>query len=280
MATVVVGTGDYMFDVKRNWGNLPVGWEFRDVSGVGVDSQDRLYVYQRGEHPVVVFDREGNFISSWGDRITDDAHHIKIGPDDHAYLADRDGHQVYKFTLDGELVMSLGRKHYPSLQAPFNHPTCVAVSPAGEIYVSDGYANSVVHKFAPDGELIFTWGSPGTGPGQFWVPHAIALDSEGLVYVADRENNRVQVFTPGGEYIRQWGDVFVPTDIFIDRNDICYMTERFTDRFHVFDKMGNLLSRGRVEGEGHAICADSHGDMYVAQVVLQCVDKFVKKKEA
>ena len=122
MATVVVGTGDYMFDVKRNWGNLPVGWEFRDVSGVGVDSQDRLYVYQRGEHPVVVFDREGNFISSWGDRITDDAHHIKIGPDDHAYLADRDGHQVYKFTLDGELVMSLGRKHYPSLQGPVQPP--------------------------------------------------------------------------------------------------------------------------------------------------------------
>ncbi len=228
---------------------------------------------------MVVFDKAGQVEATWGDEYLNHAHGAFIDADDRLWLTDRYAQVVWVCETDGTVVRRLGYPNVTSAEGGFfNHPTNMHLGPDGSVYVSDGYANSVVHKFAPDGELMFTWGSPGTGPGQFWVPHAIALDSEGLVYVADRENNRVQVFTPDGEYIREWGDVYVPTDIFIDRNDICYMTERFTDRFHVFDKMGNLLARGRVEGEGHAVCADSHGDMYVAQMELQCVDKFVKRR--
>lgn len=280
MSTKVVGTGDYMYDVQKNWAKLPSGWAYGWVCGVGVDSQDRLYICHRGKHPVVVFDRDGNFVTSWGDDVLDDVHHITIGPDDHAYVTDRDSHEVVKFTLEGEKVMVLGNRDYPSLQAPFNHPTSVAVAPTGEIYVSDGYANSRVHKFSSDGQLILSWGSPGTGPGQFWVPHAIALSSQGEVYVADRENLRIQVFTTEGEFIRQWSDVFLPTDVALDRNDNIYVTELVTSRFHVWDRMGKLLARGRTDDQCHAICPDSRGDLYVAQVFQRNVEKYVRRGTA
>ena len=179
---------------------MPEGTSFQRSSAVAVDSNDRVYVFQRIGPPDQVFDRDGKFLVAWPrqEGRFEDAHHIYIGPDDGVYLADRDAHQILKCNTEGELLMSLGTRYKVAMEAPFNHPSDTAVAPSGEIYVSDGYGNFCIHRFTADGEPIDTFGSPGSGPGQFRVSHSIRVAKDGRVYVADRENNRVQVFSADG----------------------------------------------------------------------------------
>ena len=185
---IVTGTGNYMYEHHPNWAKLPRGQDWQGPSSIAVDSKDRVYVFQRGGPPILIFEKDGEFVGGWRRKPgqLDDAHHIYISPDDFVYLADRDAHQVLKFTTDGELVMALGTRHHASLQAPFNHPSDSCVGPNGDIFVSDGYANSSVHRFSPDGKHIASFGSPGSGPGEFRVPHSVRVSSDGRVYVADR----------------------------------------------------------------------------------------------
>ena len=276
MAISNVGLGKFRYEVNKEWAKIPKEQEFGDVSDVATDSQDRVYVYHRGEHPVSVFDRDGNFLTSWGKGVILDAHGIFVSPDDHIYVADRDAHQVLKFTPEGKLVLALGKRHQASLEEPFNHPADVAVSPTGEIYVADGYANSRVHKFSADGKHLLSWGSPGSGPGQFIVPHSIWVGPDGRVYICDRENGRVQVFTSDGEFISQWIDFYRPTNIFGDASGAFYVTD-LIPRFSVLDREGNLLARGRMEGTVHGIWGDSRGDLYVSEVFEQAAYKLVKQ---
>ena len=157
-----------------------------------MDSQDRVYVFQRQGPPVLVFDADGNPLAAWERRegVPADAHHIHVGPDDSVYLVDRDAHQILKYASTGALLATIGVRDRAALQAPFNHPADICVAPSGELFVADGYGNSSVHRFAPDGTLIASFGSPGRGPGEFIVPHSIRVSADGRVYVADRENNR------------------------------------------------------------------------------------------
>ena len=189
-----VGTGQYTYEMIENWGNLPQGWTFGDVSAVAVDSQDRVYVFHRKDPPIIVFDREGNFISSWGNGSINFAHGLHIGPDDVIYLTDRDDHVALKFTLDGRVLMILGTRGQPSdtgctedsgtvLRAaePFNKPAGMVRSPSGDLYVADGYRNSRVHRFSANGDLISSWGNPGkTAPNEFHVPHCLWVNRQGV----------------------------------------------------------------------------------------------------
>src|SRR5947209_5389993 len=197
---------DYHYKALENWERLPDGWSFGEVAGVATNSRGHVYVFNRGEHPLMVFDREGLFLTSWGEGLVVRAHGITIGPDDAVYLTDDVDHTVRKFTPEGRLLQTLGTSgrasdtgivglDYRTIQRcgePFNRPTNLALAADGSMYVTDGYGNARVHKFAPDGHLLFSWGEPGTGPGQFNLPHGIALDRFGRVYVADRENSRIQ----------------------------------------------------------------------------------------
>src|SRR5581483_7013497 len=208
----IVGSGDFTYRVAEGWEQLPAGWSHRDVAGVAVDSGDRVYVFNRGEHPVLVYDRDGRFLRSWGEGVFTNPHGITIGADDRVYCTDAGDHTVRIFTPHGALLQTLGAPgvasasgivdDYRSIQRgapPFNRPTNLALAPNGDLYVSDGYGNARVHCFRPDGALRCSWGEPGTAPGQFQVPHAIAVAADGRVLVADRENSRVQVFSPQGE---------------------------------------------------------------------------------
>ena len=212
---VVLGVGGALYDVVRPWGTLPPGWNLGLVSHVAVDSQDRVYFYQRQDPPVLVFDREGNFLAGWGDGRLRDAHGIYIGPDDHVYLCNRDEHEVLKMTRDGRIVLALGQRGRPALRAPFNHPADVAVAPDGDIYVADGYGNSRVAKYDRNGKWIKNWGSTGTTPGQFRVVHGIQIDAANNVYVADRDNRRIQVFDTEGTFKTQFRNVGSPWAICI-----------------------------------------------------------------
>ena len=274
---ITIGMGDFVYEYKADWARLPAGQTFQGPSAVAVDSQDRVYVFQRRGPPVVVFDRDGKFLSAWPrrDGELEDAHHIYIGPDDSVYLADRDAHQVLKCTTEGETLMALGTRYQAALQAPFNHPSDIAVAPNGDIYVSDGYGNSSVHRFTSDGRHLASFGDPGSGPGQFRVPHSIRVANDGRVYVCDRENSRVQVFSRDGAFLDQWTDFKYPMGIHIDAAQNVYVTDQ-VPRLSIYNLEGELLARGRTFEFGHNVYSDSRGDIYAVDTANQRVQKFVK----
>jgi outer membrane protein assembly factor BamB len=288
----IVGTGDFKYRIVENWAKLPDGWSFKEVAAVAVDNKDNVYAFTRGEHPIIVFDRDGNFLRSWGEGQYPRAHGIHMGPDDLVYLTDDGGHFVRKCSLDGKLLLEIGvpGKPAPYMSGePFHRCTHTALSPKGEIYVSDGYGNARVHKYSPDGKLLMSWGEPGTGPGEFNIVHNICTDADGWVYVADRENHRLQVFDGNGKYETQWNNLHRPCGLYMDymRHPVCYIGElgpsmavnrnspNLGPRVSIVDHQGKLLSRFGDAHAGlgptafigpHGMCADSHGDLYVGEV--------------
>jgi hypothetical protein len=233
-----IGPHKIAYEVIQGWERLPEGWSFVEVAGVAVDSQDRVFVFNRGEHPIIVFDKEGKFLDAWGEGMFADAHGIFIDKHDRLYLADHEDHTVKVCDTNGKQLFKLGESGKPSHTGykrhespvlfgggPFNKVTNVAIGENGEMYIADGYGNARVHRFAADGTLISSWGQPGSGPGEFNLPHAIAVDSGNRVYVADRENSRVQIFSKDGVFIKAWDWLNRPSDIFIDDQDNIYIAE-------------------------------------------------------
>lgn len=286
---MIFGQGTHQYTVQENWWTLPDGWEFGWIPAVAVDSQDRVYVYSRSEHPMIVFDRDGNFLTSWGDDILKDAHGIFIDAEDNIYCVERETHVMHKFTTDGELLMTLGTMDKPGAEGePFNLPTDFALGPDGEMYISDGYGNARIHKYSPDGELIKSWGKPGTGPGEFDLPHCVRVDPRNRVMVADRSNNRIQFFTLDGEYIEEWGDLLQPDTIFIDEDELVYVAE-LEQRVSIMTLDGEVVSQwgsergSTVPGEflacPHGIWVDSHGDIYVGEVQADArLQKYIRQR--
>ena len=286
-----VGQGQHTYEVVENWGKLPPGWAFGPVSAVAVDSQDRVYAFQRQDPPIIVLDSEGNYLSSWGTGTMTGPHGIYIGTDDLVYLTDRDDHVCVKLTLEGETLLVLGTRGEPSdtgctedagtvLQAagPFNKPAGMARAPSGDIYVADGYRNSRVHRFSSEGTLISSWGQPGKSErSEFHLPHCLWVDRQGAVYVCDRENSRIQVFSPAGQFITQWTEMNRPTAIYMDANETVYISE-LTPRISIWDKQGNLITRWRANPSPHWIYGDSKGDLYVAEPAGKRLTKYVKQE--
>ena len=296
------------FSAQENWEKIPPGWQWSEATAVAIDSKDRVHVFNRGPRPLMVFDRQGAFLHEWGEGIFNRPHGITIGPDDSVYCVDDLDHTVRKFTPDGRLLLTLGMSgqgsdtgatslDYRTIRQagpPFHYPTNLALDADGSMFITDGYGNARVHKFSPEGELMFSWGEPGNGPGQFHLPHGIAIDHNGVVYVADRENSRLQLFTPEGRYLGEWTDVARPCQVAIDWRGDIYVAElgyragmwpgtapptvdATGGRVSVFNSNGQLKARW---GGGknprapddffapHDLCIDSRGDLYVAEVTM------------
>lgn len=271
---VILGSGAHRYRLRCDWARLPDGPPFGIVCSVAVDAQDRLIVYARGPRPVTVFGADGTYLGSWGEDTLQDAHGIHVGPDGAVYLTDRDAHEVLKCAPDGSVLMRLGRRGEPSWQAPFNHPTGIAVAVDGEIYVSDGYANARVHRFAADGTFLGGWGRPGSGPGEFRTPHDVCLTSDDRVFVCDRDNHRVQLFDRDGTFLEAWTDHFRPTSVAEDREGFLYVTDLIS-RLTVYRPDGAIETRMRVSMDGgHSVCVDRNGHVYVAEIHVGRVDKY------
>jgi len=311
---MLYGSGKYAYTLVDNWAKLPAGESFIDVCGLSIDPDDNVYVFNRSRRPMISFDREGNEISSWGEGLFKRPHGSIMTPEGHIFLTDDHSHVVYKFTKDGKLLMMLGKKDQPSNTGhrqgldiferissirkagpPFNMPTGVAIASSGDIFISDGYGNARVHKFSKDGKLLLSWGIPGAEPGQFRLPHNIWIDKQDRVWIADRENHRVQVFDVNGEFLFQWKDLLRPTHVYMDKDETVYISE-LCRRISIFNIDGKLLSRWGNESHSldnpllvgpHVIGVDSRGDLYVGEVATafgkvdrgaRTIQKFRKKR--
>jgi DNA-binding beta-propeller fold protein YncE len=288
---VNAATSATVYEPVPYWAKLPHPMFFKEATSVAVDSNDNVYVFNRGDHPVIIFDKDGNFLETWGAGEFVRPHGITIDAEDNLYLADDDAHMVEKRTKEGKLIFRLGEKGKAAAWQegdPFNRPTNVAVNPAtGDLFVSDGYGNSRVHKYDTDGNYIKSWGEPGSMPGQFSLPHNISMNGTDKVTVADRENFRLQTFTTDGEFVKQI-HLHRPMALSTGRGDDTNLfvaeagpppvqegVRRLGRRVVVLDLEGNEITRfgNELGGEGHdqfiaphGISVDSAGSVYVAEV--------------
>jgi len=323
MSLIKIEAGDRVYELVPNWGQLPEGWRWGQVAGVAVDSEDNVHVYARTEHPYMIFDRNGCMVDHWGEQIFDEAHSLYIDKSDSVFVLSHRAHFILKFTKEGKHCLTLGKRGQPSDTGytkegrvpgspwlsggglpvtngvayggpPFHQPTDVAVAENGDIWVSDGYRNARFHKFSADGKLLGSWGEPGNAqdlrnstkePGRFHTPHGIWVQGD-RVYVLDRENNRIQIYSTDGEFISMWTQLERPTDMYVDREGIAYISE-LEDHVSIRDLDGNVIGRfgsersnapGKFWGP-HAIWVDSQGDLYVGEVLEgQRLQKFARAR--
>lgn len=285
-----------------------------EIADVTVGADDRLYLLSRQPGRIRVYDAAGQLLQAWPEGLLSHRPHgITAGNDGMIYCADEASHTVLKFSPDGEVIWTIGVKGSPSETGadwslsdfdgrvasirqsggPFNGPTKVAVAADGDLFVTDGYGNARVHHFSANGRLIESWGAPGAGRGQFHVPHSVCVAEDGRLLVADRENDRIQVFLPGGECVDVWDQFQRPADIAIDDSGCIYVSElrvhpgrfawatgRRTEtegvaRISILDPRGHVIERLGMDRQTfdvtfvspHGLALDSVGNLYVAEVV-------------
>jgi len=294
------------YRVDPHWPQRPEGMEWAAVSGVAVDAKDQVWLYTRAKPPVQVYTADGKFVRGWGEDIIGTAHFLKLDRQGNVWVTDVGNHVVMQFTPEGKLLKTLGTRGEPGNdQTHLNKPTDMAVAPDGDVFVSDGYGNDRVVHFDKQGRFVKAWGKLGTGPGEFSLPHSIALDSRGRVYVADRNNARIQVFDAEGKFLAQWRNLLVPWGLCMTADDELWacgcspMTWPETglvscppkdQLFMRFDLTGRLLQlwtvpKGRDGKEQpgelnwlHAMALDSQGNIYAGDIRGQRAQKFVRQK--
>ena len=282
----------------------PAPWNFIQVSGVAVDSRGHVLVLHRGALPLLDFESSGKLSRSWtsvtfsegkvsaiapADRVPGKArysavygpagcdscgaHSVRMDPDRNIWVVDAPGHVIYKLNPEGKRLMQIGQKGVAGAgHNTFNLPTDVGFAPNGDFYVSDGYAGSRVVKFSRDGKYLLEFGSRGSGPGQFELPHNIVVDAQGKVYVTDRENRRIEVFDAAGKFLTEW-----PTGEGVSG---LYMTkdQHIWAGGVLFDLQGKVVGRlpGSNAAGGHGVAVSDSGDVYLA-LLSGKVQKFVKQ---
>jgi len=298
------------YEVDASWPQKPTDFKWEAVPGVAVDKEDQVWVFTRSKPPVQVYTAEGKFVRAWGENVISNAHHLKIDHAGHIWISDIGFHVVRKFAPEGKLLLTLGTPGQSGEdQKRLNRPTDMAIAPNGDIFVSDGYGNARVVHFDAAGKFVKAWGTLGVGPENFSIPHGIDIDSKGRLYVADRNNVRVQVFNQKGKLLNSWRDIIVPWGFWISAKDevwVCgsspmqwridakYPTAPLgcppkDQVFMKFNTDGKLLQLWNVpKGEDgqekpgdlnwvHCLALDSKGNIYAGDIIGKRAQKFVKK---
>jgi len=310
---VRVSAQDNPYRVVEGWAKLPEGRSWGSTAAVDVDSNDHIWVAERcganscaGSNlsPILEFDPSGKLLRSFGAGMFVFPHGICVDKEGNVWVTDGDGkdgkgHQVFKFSPDGRVLMTLGKAGVAG-DGPdtFNRPSDVIVAPNGDIFVADGHggdSNARIVKFSKDGKFIKSWGKKGIAPDEFDTPHGLAFDSKGRLFVADRNNNRIQIFDQEGSFIEQWTQFSRPSGIFIDVKDNIYVADSESNsvRRHPGWKrgirIGNISDgfvtafipdpvetvKGTSAAEG--VAADSKGNVYGAEVGAKALKKYVRK---
>ncbi len=261
------------------------GYGVSAVSAVAIDARGQVFVFQRAPHPVLVFDREGNYRRSWGAGMFTSPHGCRFDPEGNLWLTDSADHRVVKCSPDGKVLATFGVRNQPGADAThYNRPTDVAFGAGGEVYISDGYGNARVVLLSREGKYLSTWGRKGKGEGEFNLPHSIAVDKQGRVFVADRENQRIQIFTPEGRFLTQWNHVGYPYGLFITPDQRLFVTDGRAHTVSLYDLDGKRLAHwgalGKAPGEfdlPHLLCVDESGALYVAEVNGKRLQKFTAR---
>lgn len=265
---------------------IPEGKNFGETMGVAVNSQQHVFVFHRGPGSLMEFDKNGNFIKIIGDGLFKKPHGLRVDRHNNIWITDVELHVVMRFNPAGQLTLILGKagiageweKTYNI--ALFDRPADVAFDSADNIYVADGYGNSRVVKFDKDGNFEKTWGTKGSGPGQFNLVHNIAVDSKNTVYVIDRENRRIQLFNTNGEYLREWNNIGNPFGLAI-ANDEFFVTDGKEGVIYRLNYSGKMISKygqpGKATGQFlmlHAIAVGSDKKIFVAEAINWRVQAF------
>ena len=274
---------DLGYRVDADWPSLPSGTHFAEVSAAAVDDDGNIHVFHRGEEPIMVFSREGKLLRSFGKGLFDSPHGLRIDPEGNLWAADSGSHIVVKLSPQGRVLMVLGRRGQPDLaKERFDRPTDVAFGANGDVYIADGYGNSRVVKYSKDGDYLGEWGKKGVDQGEFNTPHGIITDKTGRVYVADRENFRVQIFDADGKFLEQWKHVGSPFGFAMSDDGFLFMADGYNDRVLKLNPdngkiLGSIGRHGRAPGRFdvvHHLAVDPHGSVYAAEIVTLRVQRF------
>jgi sugar lactone lactonase YvrE len=283
------------YEVVARWPRLTPDIKMGPAMGVSVDAAGNIWVYNRGSHPVIQLDRSGKVLQAWKEDgaytlHAKSAHGMRVAPDGSLWLVDREAQQVLKYTPEGDGRLIIGgfasRAGANDARYAFNRPTNVAFDRRGNVYVGDGYVNSRVVKYSPDGKYLLHWGKPGSGDGEFKLVHDVTLDAQDTVYVADRGNERIQIFDSSGRFAGKWGDIGVPWGIAYDRwRKVIWMCDGDNGRLVRLSMKGEILgalgSNGSAPGQfsqAHYLDVDAEGNVYVGETKNERVQKFAPKR--
>jgi DNA-binding beta-propeller fold protein YncE len=280
---LALGADPMEFQPQTDFLQLPEGWSLGPCSAVAVSRKGEIYLFHRGKHPLICFNLDGKFLRSWGDDLIKTAHGLRIDRHDHVWVTDVGSHRVYQFDSAGKLLLALGTGKPGTDDDQFDRPTDIAFGANDDVFVSDGYGNSRVLKFTSQGKLIKIWGEKGSGPGQFHLPHAIIVDAKGRVLVGDRENKRIQVFDQDGNHLETWPG-FAPYGVDISPEGIVHVATGIENDLVRLDRSGKVDRRwgkkGTAAGEfdlPHMLAFDAAGNLFIAEVGGQRLQRFVKK---
>lgn len=302
------------YEMTKEWSpikNLKIG----SPAGIGIDSKENIFIFHRAsrtwpligampsdfikERTIIVLNKNGKLLNSWGENLFIMPHGLTIDDEDNVWVSDVGLHQVFKFSKDGKLLMSLGiAKVAGSDSLHFNRPTDIAIAKDGSIYVSDGYGNSRIVKFSAAGKYLLEWGKKGNDIGEFDIPHSITLDWVGNVYVADRENKRIEVFNNKGKFLREiknnaFGNICAiyynklsKQLIAVDDEVSWFGLKHNGSNIIIINADGSIASQfGKedfkamhLKGWFHDVCVDKTGNIYVGDILENKVWKFRKKE--
>ncbi|UCC97378.1 MAG: 6-bladed beta-propeller [Phycisphaerales bacterium] len=290
--------------VDVTWPQKPDHFTWAQMPGITIDAQDQVHIFTRSQPAVQVYRTDGRFVRAWDMEDFAGAHFIRIDPAGNVWTANIESHTVRKYSSEGELLLTLGEPgHAGADQRRFDRPTDMAVLPSGDIFVSDGYGNRRIVHFDANGRYVDEWGTEGDGPGQFALPHSIVADSQGRLYVADRENARIQVFDSSGKLLAVWADLMTPWGLWITKDRelwVCgssRVRKEGADEWLVTPPADQLLMKLNLKGEVllrvplpkttvppgklgeldwvHGIALDTKGNLYLGDIQGSRAQKFL-----
>lgn len=296
------------YEVDPAWPKKPEAYVWEAMPGVAVDSMNNVWIFTRSRPPIQVYRPDGSFVRAWGEKSIESAHHIKIDPHDNVWVADIGLHIIRKFSPQGEVLLTIGTEGVAGEdESHLNKPTDMAIASNGDVFVSDGYGNNRVVRFDAKGNFIKAWGQLGVGPTDLSLPHAIAVDSQDRVYVADRNNVRIQVYDDSGKLLDSWSNVIVPWGFCMTPKDelwvagcspmpwrnspkypgaplSCPPKDQLVMKFSTAGRSLQLwtIPKGQDDREQpgdvnwlHAVAVDSTGNMYLGDIIGKRAQKFV-----